>query len=868
MQQLYRIFLFFSLVISLGACNTGGSILTEAGVSLELAKYRKASINNVRYDIHLIIPKEQKEAIYGQETIYGDIIDLSRPLIIDFKVPVEYLLSVITNGQEIDFTFEDEHIIIDQEYLLNGENIIELSFRVGETSLNRNPQFLYTLFVPDRARTAFPCFDQPNLKARYTLTLTIPEAWVAIANGALTNETKEEGIKTLVFAETKPLSTYLFDFVAGEFIVVEREAGGRKMTMLHRESDSVKVARNLDEIFNLHVTALDWLEDYTGIEYPFQKFGFALIPSFQYGGMEHPGAITYKASSLFLDESATQNRLMGRASLIAHETAHMWFGDMVTMDWFADVWMKEVFANFMAAKIVNPTFPEINHDLRFLLGHYPGAYAIDRTKGAHPIQQQLNNLQDAGTLYGGIIYQKAPIVMRKLERRIGVEVMQQGLHDYLSAFAFDNATWDDLIAILDSASEDKVTNWSNQWIKTAGMPQIFPFIRTEDDDSTIEQFSLYQQNFNEREVLWSQKLAVDLEAQDTMYHFEVDLDGFGTDIDDGIGLKDATFIVCNAKGYGYGYFRLGPLTKLRWLNKMPEFENPVLRGVGWLNLWEGFLRQEVNTGDLLTAILVNLKTEKDPLLQQYLLGRLTTIYWKFLPPDTRLDSARSIENLLWQRIEELEDNKLKSAYLNTFRSIALTDEGVEKLYKLWHKDLQVEGIKLSENDYTQLSYQLALREWQGYEGVLDEQTERIINTDRKARMNFLRPALSNDQAIRDAFFESLKEVSNREHESWVQLAVGFLHHPLRADQSKKYITPTLEMLEELQQTGDIFFPKRILDNTFWGHQSPDAVNDVRQFLYRNNHYPENLKNKILQATDLTFRAAEMLNPKGDTKVVL
>ena len=165
----------------------------------------------------------------------------------------------------------------------------------------------------------------------------------------------------------------------------------------------------------MHFSALDWLEEYTGISYPFEKFGFALIPSFQYGGMEHPGAILYRARSLFLEENATQNELLGRAGLIAHESAHMWFGNLVTMDWFNDVWLKEVFANFMSAKIVNPHFPAINHDLRFLMAHYPSAYGVDRTKGANPIQQELPNLKDAGTVYGAIIYQKAPIVMRHLE---------------------------------------------------------------------------------------------------------------------------------------------------------------------------------------------------------------------------------------------------------------------------------------------------------------------------------------------------------------------------------------------------------------------------------------------------------------------
>ena len=126
--------------------------------------------------------------------------------------------------------------------------------------------------------------------------------------------------------------------------------------MYHRETDAAKVARNRDAVFDLHATALDWLEEYTGIPYPLGKFDFVLVPSFQFGGMEHPGAIFYNASGLLLDPSATQNQLLARASVIAHETAHMWFGDLVTMAWFNDVWMKEVMANFMAAKIVNPAF--------------------------------------------------------------------------------------------------------------------------------------------------------------------------------------------------------------------------------------------------------------------------------------------------------------------------------------------------------------------------------------------------------------------------------------------------------------------------------------------------------------------------------
>jgi len=177
-----------------------------------------------------------------------------------------------------------------------------------------------------------------------------------MGNGPLEHTTPSGARKQLDFKTTEAFSTYVFAFCAGKFQQATQTRNGRSMTMLYRENDQAKVQRNLKDIFDLHAHAIEWMEEYTGIKLPFAKLDFALMPGFQYGGMEHIGAIFYREASLMLDENATENQKLGRASLIAHETAHMWFGDLVTMNWFNDVWLKEVFANFMAAKIVNPFF--------------------------------------------------------------------------------------------------------------------------------------------------------------------------------------------------------------------------------------------------------------------------------------------------------------------------------------------------------------------------------------------------------------------------------------------------------------------------------------------------------------------------------
>jgi aminopeptidase N len=187
--------------------------------------------------------------------------------------------------------------------------------------------------------------------------------------------------------------------------------------------------------------------------------------------------------------------------------------------------------------------------------------------------------------------------------------------------------------------------------------------------------------------------------------------------------------------------------------------------------------------------------------------------------------------------------------------VGLTTEAVTRLTAIWETELEIPGLPLSEPDYVGLAYQLALREAPGWDEILARQEERIENPDRRARFAFMRPALSADSNVRDRFFESLADPTNREREPWVVQAVGFLHHPLRAESAIQYVGPSLGLLEEIQRTGDIFFPKRWLDATLGGHASHEVADLVREFLETRPDYPPRLRAKILQSADLLFRAA-------------
>lgn len=827
----------------------------EPGISDTLARSRAQDISALSYDLSFDIPESRRKPILGRETIRFVWKGSPRPLVIDFRQPPGTALEVRSKGARVRHDIAADHIVVPAAAIAAGRNELELLFTAGDGPLNRADRFLYTLLVPARAHEAFPCFDQPDLKARYTLSLKIPEAWEALANGAEASRETRNGRNTLRFAQTQPISTYLFAFAAGEFKIETAERQGRRLRMFHRETDAKKVARNRDAVFDLTAQSLSEMERYTGIPYPFEKFDFFLAPSFQYSGMEHPGAVWLDATDVLLEESATQQEMLSRADVIAHETAHMWFGDLVTMRWFNDVWLKEVFAGFMAAKMVNPSFPGINHDLLFLMQRYPAAYKVDRAAGANPILQPLENLADAGSLYGPIIYKKAPIVMKHLELLMGATAFQEGLREYLRAYKFGNAAWDDLVAILSRhAAGLDLRSWSRTWVEQAGRPTITTSLALT-QDRRIASLRLEQKDSRGRGLLWEQPLRTTLYYSDSNRQFPVLLGAASVRIDAARGLPAPDFIVADASGAAYGLFEFDPASRRYLLEHLPDVKDPLVRAIAWTGLWDSLLEKQTPPDALLAAAMAALSTENNELIVQRVLYDAGAIYWRFISPARRRVLAEKLEALLWDLLRRAPEKTMKAAYFNAYRSIALTPEAARRLEKLWRKQLDIPGLPLSEEDMTNLAFGLALRDVPDAEKILDGQLERIANPDRKERFRFIAPALSRDPRVRDAFFAGLADPENRRHEAWVEAALKYLHHPLRAASSEKYILPSLELLAEIRRTGDIFFPKSWLDGTLSGHNSADSAAIVRRFLKDRPQLDPRLRDIILQSADELFRSS-------------
>lgn len=846
-------FLLWCSLFGLVACQQPDSwtVPVTTGISWELASYRATKIGGVAYQLAFNIPEDKTQPIPAQLDLQFVLKQDAEDIQLDFKGTADQLTNLTINEQETPIVFEKEHIILPRTLLKEGKNDIHIDFTAGELGLNRKDDFLYTLLVPDRASGVFPCFDQPNLKGRFSLKLEIPAHWDALANGALDNEIKVDTRKKLTFKETAPISTYLFAFTAGKFQRITRDVGGQEMSMLYRESDVKKVRQNVDEIFALHKTALDWMSGYTAIPLPFEKFDFALIPDFQYNGMEHVGAIFYKASSLMLDENATEKQRIGRASLIAHETAHFWFGDMVTMTWFSDVWLKEVFANFMAAKIVHPRFPAINHDLNFLMSHHPAAYGEDRSQGSHPIQQPLGNLQDAGSLYGRIIYQKAPIVMQQLENLMGDVELRDGLRAYLRHYAYSNASWDDLIALLDERTDHDLLTWSDVWVKSYGMP-IYSLVQYVDEDSTS--LTLQYQQKSRHDKYWAQATELAVFYPDTILRMPVFMEANRV----AANIKLDSFplaVLAHGSYHSYGYFPMDQRSKTYCLDSVSTVSDPLLRGLMWVSLYEELVHGQLGKRAFLDGLLAALPLETDVLIRDYLLDALQKVYWRFLKPDDRATYTARVENLLRQAYTTAPKPADQLAYFRAFYHTASSDTAMQELLTIWECDQIAPQLPLTESESVDLMAELAIRLPDAADSLLALQYTHIRDPDRRQRFVFLMPALSGKVAVRDSFFQSLKLLENRTTEPWVVDAIGYLHHPLRANDAIRYLPECLGLMEEIQATGDIFFPTQFITAALAGHQSHEAADIVRRFLARRPDYSYRLRNKIWMAADLLYRTS-------------
>ncbi len=798
---------------------TAANPKVEEGVSQELAAARSEIISNIHYGLEFNVPDSIGQKISGTVDMTFDL-GRKKKLQLDFSGDA-FDGRVTVNGKDRKAKWTDEHILIRRRFLKKGSNSLSLDFTSADKALNRQEDYLYTLFVPSLARSVFPCFDQPDLKGTFTLSLHLPEGWVFTSS-----------------ADSHPIPTYLFSFTAGRFSETSAERDGRTIRALYREDDPAKVAQ-LDKVFDIISMSIKWLEEYSGIPFPFEKDEFAALPGYQFGGMEHPGAFQYNHRRIFLGENPTPDEELTRLQLLAHETAHMWFGDLVTMKWFDDVWTKEVFANFFAAKIGEPLYPDINHRLIFLKSYSVPALSTDRTDGTHPVQQRLDNLKDAGLLYGNIIYDKAPVVMRMLEQLMGAERLRSGLQTYLKEYSYANATWDDLIRILDAAAPDAlVSEFSEVWGKEKGLPQVECAV--EGNELAVRQSDPLAA---ERDaLLWKETFDVGLCLADGSIHpVTVNMSAQETRLPLEVPAGDILCVLPNYDGNGYGQFVCDSAAiefiSSAWKNLPSDLE----RCSALMNLYENHLMGLVSLKDCVSALYDNLAHEGNVMIA----STLCSFIFNRLPYVEMAD-REELEAGLLELAGTHQLTAVRQQILRSLSRVCLSPAVVDRIYSIWSEHSET---LLTESDYTRMAYHLAVLKPEIWSEILDTQRLRLTNPDDISSFDFVSRGCNPSPEVQKALFEELLTPAGRAVEPWAQSLLELLSCEAREPENVSLIAPGLDAVEDVKRTGDIFFPGKWINALLGQHCSQESREAIKSWLDSvPSDYQQNLLGKIKEST--------------------
>jgi aminopeptidase N len=315
------------------------------------------------------------------------------------------------------------------------------------------------------------------------------------------------------------------------------------------------------------------------------------------------------------------------------------------------------------------------------------------------------------------------------------------------------------------------------------------------------------------------------------------------------------YIVYNSNGLGYGLF---PLDQDLSADRLFALKSPIQRTAVYINAYENMLNgQGYAPAELMKLFEKGLNLEKEETNIRVLTGYISSIYWEFISPAVRNANTEVLEQTLWNAMEQQSAPNIKKILFSTYQSIYQSTAAAQRIYDIWKTQTPPEGVKLNEDDYTSMAFQIALKSDTVMQ-VLKQQEERVKDPNRKKRMEFMMPALSTDVNERDAFFNSLKERKNREKEAWVLSALSYLHHPLRQSTSVKYVPESLNLLEEIRATGDIFFPQSFINATLGNYQTSEVAGMVNAYIKAHPNLNPKLKGKLLQGADNVMRAQKLV----------
>jgi aminopeptidase N len=834
------------------------------GVSKSLAVWRAGNTADVRYDLSLDVTAP--DSAVGHVTVRFKRTGVA-DAILDWRG--RRLTRIVANGQSLGVDAANgAHIRLPAKLLEKGENTVELWFvseiaPSGASIIRSHDQtddsdYLYTLLVPADADQLFPCFDQPDLKARVTFALTTPRAWSALANGSISRADTTGDRVTRHFSETRPLSTYLIAFVAGPWQRTTSTVQGRTISVYVRRSRAREA--DADTLLALTHRAIGWMERYFGRPYPFEKFDLMLAPAFPFGGMEHPGVVMFNEDRFIFRDRPTLPRRLGRFSTILHEVAHQWFGDLVTMRWFDDLWLKEGFATYMAAKALDDLEPKSDAWKTFYQSNKPTAYGVDQTTGTTPLWQELDNLDQAKSAYGAIVYNKAPSVLKQLNYLVGERAFQAGVHQFLSDHAYANATWQDLLGSIGSAAHKPLEAFGRNFMLRPGMPLVQEQLSVR--DGKIVRLALVQRPAQELsgQSAWPMRtqllLAYDAAGSLRMDTLSVELAGVTTEVAAARGRPAPKFVFANYQDYGY-FLTLLDSTSAQSLmtGEIGRVNDGFLRTMLWGALWDQVREAQLAPERFATLALAELPNEKDEQIAPVLLGRLERAIRAYVAPSKAGALRASAERMLWDGArDQARSYGIRRAFLDGFIGLAATADGIAELRSLLKAD-SAAGEPVRDPTRWAVVNRLIVLGAPGADDALAAQMARDTTPDGRRRA-FVAGAAHGSAAAKAGYFNRYFADKSL-NEDWASGSLGEFNALEQQDLTLPFLRPALDSLPFIQANRRIFFLGSWLGAFIGGHTSDAALQQVHRYLSDHPRLPKDLREKVLQAVDELDRAVRI-----------
>ncbi len=677
--------------------NTHRDVLTQAE-----AEARAARVSNTSYQLSLDISR-------GAETYRGDVtitFDLtgSGSLFLDHRGKTVHRLTV--NGSPLDADWTGYRLTLPAT-ALGPHNTVTIAYENdydhGGDGFHQfkdpedGEEYLYSNFEPYEAHRLFPCFDQPDIKATYQLSVTAPAGWEVIANSRQLTATPLDDDRTRrEFEQTRPFSTYLFALIAGPYHATLTTHGDTPIGLYCRKS-LVKYL-DADNIFALTRQGLDFYAGFFDLPYPFGKYDQVFVPEFNSGAMENVGAVTHNEYMIYRDPP-TENQYRRRAETILHEMAHMWFGDLVTMRWWNDLWLNESFATYMSyLGMTSATrFTTGWQDFNAAIKNW--AYRQDQLVTTHPIAGQVADTEQTTQNFDGITYGKGASVIKQLVATIGMDGFREGMRHYFRTHAYGNATLAQFLASLEAGSGKDLKEWSKAWLETASLNTIAA--SWEADGERLTKLSLLQTAPAGYPTIRPHQMEIGLLHEDaagiTVTSLPASIATAEADVAVPPGLAKPSLVFPNYNDHDYAKVMLDAESVAFVTAKMERIDDPMLRQLLWSSLWDMVRDQRLKSTDFLRLVAAKLPLESDISLLDPVLGQAMAAVSRYVPTEWREREAHTLFLAVLAALRAAPKGDAQIIWARSLIGCAIVPADIELLGRLADGVEAIEGLTVDQD---------------------------------------------------------------------------------------------------------------------------------------------------------------------------